>query len=83
MKNVMTITNEENETLEIEVLVGFKIESIGKEYIAYTVNDDYISEKVPVMISEIDYENEIPKIVPIKDEEKEMVLMFYNSIRKA
>ena len=51
--------------------INFKIESIGKEYIAYSVNDDNVSE----------YENNIPKIVPIKEEEKEMILMFYNSIR--
>lgn len=83
MRNLMTVTNEENEDLEIEILIGFQIDSIGKEYIAYTINDDCISETVPVAISEIEYENGKPKIVPIKDEEKEMVLMFYNSIRKA
>ncbi len=83
MKNSLTIRNCENEILEIEVLLGFQIESLGKEYVAYTINDDGVSEEVSVFISEIKYNNEIPEIVPIREEEKEMVLMFYNSIRKA
>ena len=83
MRNVMTIKNIDNEIIDIEVLVGFKIESIGKEYIAYTVNDDCVSDEVNVLISEIKYNNEVPEIVPIKDDEKEMVLMFYDKVRKA
>ena len=59
MRNVMTIKNIDNEIIDIEVLVGFKIESIGKEYIAYTVNDDCVSEEVNVLISEIKYNNEV------------------------
>ena len=83
MRNVMTIKNIDNEIIDIEVLVVFKIESIGKEYIDYTVNEDWVSDDVNVLISEIKYNNEIPEIVPIKDDEKEMVLMFYDKVRKA
>lgn len=83
MKNSITIKNNENEILEIEVLLGFQIDSLSKEYIAYTINDDGVSDEVNVFISEVKYDGEIPEIVPIKEEEKELVLMFYNSIRKA
>lgn len=82
MRNVMTIKNIENEIVDVEVLVAFKIESIGKEYIAYTFNDDGVSEEVNVFISEIKYDENVPQIVPIKEDEKEMVLMFYDSLRK-
>lgn len=80
MKNI-TIQNENNEAIIVEVLFNFKIDKIAKEYIVYTLNDDNVSEEVNVFISEIEYENNVPKVVPIKDDEKEMVLLFYNSIK--
>ena len=79
MTNTITTINEKNEIITIEILIGFKIEEIGKEYVAYTINDDNLSDTVTVLISEIDYDNDIPKIVPIKEDEKEMVLLFYNN----
>ena len=83
MKNSITVSNVDGELLEIELLVGFKVEGIGKEYIAYTINDDDMREEVEVFISEVSYENEVPKVVPIKEDEKEMVLMFYSSLRSS
>lgn len=83
MTNTITTINEKNEIITIEILIGFKIEEIGKEYVAYTINDDNLSNTVTVLISEIDYDNDIPKIVPIKEDEKEMVLLFYNNLKKS
>ena len=83
MTNTITTINEKNEIITIEILIGFKIEEIGKEYVAYTINDDNLSDTVTVLISEIDYDNDIPKIVPIKEDEKEMVLLFYNNLKKS
>lgn len=82
-RNTITIKDEQNNDLVIELLLNFKIETLGKEYIAYTINDNNVSETVLVYISEIIYENGIQKIIPIKDEEKELVLSFYNDIRDA
>ena len=48
-----------------------------------TINDDNVSEMVSVIISEIATVNGERKIVPIKEEEKEMVLSVYDSIRNA
>ena len=83
MTNTITTINEKNEIITIEILIGFKIEEIGKEYVAYTINDDNLSNTVTVLISEIDYDNDIPKIVPIKEDEKEMFLLFYNNLKKS
>ena len=80
MSNVVTYRTENNELITVEVLAGFNIEKIGKNYVAYTINDNKVSENVNIYISEIDYDGETPKIVPIKEDEAEMVLMFYNSI---
>lgn len=83
MRNTIVIKDENDNDLTVELLLSFKLEELGKEYIVYTINDDNVSEDVTVLISEIAYENGIQKIVPIKEEEKEMVLAFYNDIRNA
>ena len=48
-----------------------------------TINDDEVSDYVNVMISEIEYENDIPRIKSIPDDEKEMVLLFYESLKSS
>ena len=83
MKNSIKVKNIEGEDLEIEFLLTFKIEKIGKEYIVYSINDDGVSPTVNIFISEIKYENSIPKLIPIKEDEKEMVLLFYENIRSS
>ncbi len=83
MKNLIVVKNNNNETMTIELLLDFKIESIGKEYIVYTINDNDESETVNVIISEIKYDGEIPVVVPIKEDEKEMVFLFYDRLRKS
>ena len=80
MGNIATYRNENNELITVEVLILFNIEKTGKSYVAYTINDDGISENVNVFISEIEYNGDVPRIVPIKEDEAEMVLMFYNSL---
>ena len=82
MRNVITVKDSNNQDMIVELLFNFKIDKLGKEYMVYTINDDNVSETVNIFISEVEYENNIPKIVPIKDDEKEMVLMFYDSIRQ-
>lgn len=83
MNNVMTCYGENNELITIEILLKFGIEKIGKNYVAYTINDDGVSDNVNVYISEIEYENDVPRVVPIKEDEAEMVLSFYNSIKNS
>ena len=81
MNNVVTYRTENNELITVELLIEFRIERIGKSYVAYTINDDGISENVNVFISEIDYSGDIPKVIPIKEDEAAMVLAFYDSIK--
>lgn len=82
MKNTKTVINELGKEITVEILIGFSIEEYNKNYIAYTINDDGVSESVQVCISEIKYdETGLPKIVSIPDDEKEMVLIFYNNIK--
>lgn len=80
MNNIVTYKTENNDFITVELLTKFSVEKIGKEYVAYTINDDGVSDNVNVFISELEYDGETPKVVQIKEDEAEMVLMFYNSI---
>jgi len=82
MKNIIKTINENNEEITLEIILNFRIDEFNKEYVAYTINDNDVDEDVVVFISELYYENNIPKIKSIKEEEKEMVLLFYNNIKE-
>jgi len=83
MKNILNTINEFGQEITIEILLNFKIEELNKEYVVYTINDDNVSEEVDMIISEIYYENNIPKIKSIDEDEKEMVILFYNDIKNS
>jgi uncharacterized protein YrzB (UPF0473 family) len=77
----MIVQDKEGNKIKIEVLMTFKIPEINKNYVVYSINDDGISETVTILINELVYENNLPKIVPIPKEETQMVLAFYTTIR--
>ena len=81
--NILKTINEFGEEVTIEVFFNFQIKELNKNYVVYTLNDDGISEKVNVFISEIYYEGEIPRIKSIEDDEKEMVVLFYNNMKNS
>lgn len=76
MNNKITIDNNGIPTT-IEIILNFKVEELNKNYIAYCLNDDNVSEEVTICISEIDLDSNPPKIMDIKPEEMEAVLNFY------
>lgn len=80
MNNYVIVKNEDGSDIKIEVLFSFKVEEYNKEYIAYTINDDGVSEVEPVLISEYDGNNK--KIISIPFEEKEFVLKTYEEVKK-
>ena len=81
MKNILKTVNENNQEITIEILLNYKIEEYNKEYVVYTINDDESENDALVFISELYYENNVPKIKSIDENEKEMVLLFYNNIK--
>lgn len=83
MKNSLKIINEFEQEIIIEIILSFRIEELNKEYVVYTINDDNISDDVNIIISEIEYTNNVPKIKSILEEEKEMVILFYNNIKNS
>lgn len=83
MNNIITVKNEQNQYVTIEILLDFKIEKIGKNYILYTVNDHEDKDYSNIFISEINRNEKETTIIPIKEDEKEMVLHFYEQIKNA
>jgi uncharacterized protein YrzB (UPF0473 family) len=82
MRNELITTDESGKEIKIEIVLSFKIDEINKNYVAYTINDDGKSETVDIFISEIVYDNDVPRLVSIPDNEKNMALLFYNNIKK-
>lgn len=82
MRNIKEVINENNEKITIEILIGFKIEELNKEYIAYTINDNNIDEEIDVCISEIIYIDDKPYINSIEENEAEKVLLFYETLKQ-
>lgn len=62
-----------------QVLGGFQIEELGKKYIICSFDEEDDNENNLIMIYEVD-ENE--NIISIPDNEKELVLKFYNDFKK-
>ncbi len=78
----LKILDESGKEVLIDIIMNFKIEELGKEYIVFTVNDDGVSEKVNVSIAELKHNAEgIPSLGLIPKAEMNVVLSFYDSLR--
>ncbi len=76
------IVDENGQEIKIDIIMQFRIEELNKEYVLYTINDDGVSEDAFINISEIEKDatgSYQLKLIP--ENEKNMVLTFYDSIR--
>ncbi len=80
MKDYVIVYKENGEPIKIEVILSFRIDKINKDYVVYTINDDNVQENVAVIISEIDQETH--KIKSILPEEKDIVMEYYEQVKK-
>ncbi len=81
MINTLGIINEDGESININIIMQFRIEELDKQYIVYTVNDDGVSEKFPVLIAETTNEDGKYALKKIPENEVKTVLMFYDNVR--
>ena len=75
------VLNENGEEIKIDIIMQFKIEENNKEYVVFTVNDDGLSPDVYVNIAGIKEENGKYQLRLIPEEERNMVLVFYDNLR--
>ncbi len=61
---------------KVEILGGFEIEELKKSYVLCSYDEEAI------VIMEIEKNGDEINLVSIPDEEKEMVLLFYQSLKK-
>ncbi|MDD2435876.1 MAG: hypothetical protein PHO63_06475 [Bacilli bacterium] len=81
MKNSITVYDENNNAIVVDVVANFRIEEYNKDYVVYTLNDDLTSEMVNMCISQVDLTGDTPKFISIPDEEVNTVLSFYDYVR--
>ena len=78
----LKIIDEKGRELLIDVIMSFKIEELGKEYVVFTANDDGKSDIVNVSIAELLHkEDGTPTLGYIPKAEMNVVLSFYDSLR--
>ena len=76
------VIDENGNEIKIDIIMQFRIEELNKEYVIFTINDDGVSEDVYINITELEKnENGEYQIKMIPENEKNMVLAFYDSIR--
>lgn len=68
-----------NKEIDVEVIGGFRIDELQKEYVLCVYDDNKESDNVMMSIMEKDGED----LVSIPDEEKEIVLDFYQSFKES
>lgn len=81
MGNSISVINEAGESVKIDIIGKFFIKEIDREYIMYTLNDDGVSEQVIVLIAQIKTENGKMQLLSIPDEERNLVMVFFDNIR--
>ena len=75
------VINEAGEEVKVKLIMRFKVEELGKEYIVYTLNDDQKSEEVLTTIAGIEEKDGKIELKLIPYEERNLVLSFYDHIR--
>lgn len=73
--------NYNNKDVNVEIIGGFKIEDLNKEYVLCSFDDNKDSDKEAVVICEIERENDIVTLRDIPQEETDMVLLFYKTVK--
>lgn len=69
--------------VSVEVIGGFRVEDLDKEYALCTYDDEANSDKVMMVILELNVdEYGFKTLVSIPDEEKEIVLECYKAVKQ-
>ena len=66
----------------VEIIGSFEVEELGKSYALCSYDDEDESDKALVVILEMEGQGDAINLVSIPDEEKEMVMYFYQNFKK-
>lgn len=81
MSKEIIIKDENQNDIEISILGEFKINELEKEYIMYSIidKDEEVTEG-KVIIGEVIRDENSVQVIGIKEDEKDLVLAFFNEI---
>ena len=69
--------------VSVDVIGGFRVEDLDKEYVLCTYDDNKDSDKVLMVILEVELDEFGNRnLISIAEEEKEIVLNCYNAIKQ-
>ena len=78
-KGIISVINDKNEIVNIQVILVFEIEELNKKYVVYTFDSNKDTVDIDIIISEFDQEKN--EIASIDENEKEIVMEYYNSVK--
>jgi len=81
MISSVNVINENGDEIKVDVIMQFRIEEMNKEYIVYTINDNGKSETAYICIAGLEQKNGKYELKLIPEQEKNMVLVFYDNLR--
>lgn len=77
----VTIQNEQGENINITVIGTFEIPDLKKEYMMYSMEDENEENSLgAILIGELLKEEDKIKVAGVPEEEKEMVVAYYNEV---
>ena len=80
-ENKRTYYDKDRKSYVFEEIMTFHVDEIGKTFLAYTVNDDNVSENVDVNLVEIlNMDSDKPTFKKIDDEDMNMVIEVFNNL---
>ena len=81
MEKELVIKNEDGKEITISVVGEFKVPELEKEYVIYSVVDNDENNDIGhILIGEVERSEDGIKVLGIKEDEKDLVLAFYNEI---
>lgn len=77
----VTIQNEQGENINITVIGTFEIPDLKKEYMMYSMEDENEENSLgAILIGELLKDEDKIKVAGVPEEEKEMVVAYYNEV---
>ena len=77
----ITVTNEQGQNINISVIGSFRIPDLEKEFMMYSMVDENEDNSLgAVLLGEVIRDGDKIEVVGVRDDEKEMVVAYYNEI---
>lgn len=69
-KKFMSIVNEDGSVEKVEIILAFEFKDNKQEYVVYTKNEKDDNGNVTVYVSNVQYENDEPRLVGIDSDDE-------------